>query len=287
MTGVGNVDELVRGLERLSSPPVIFMRIQEAVNNPRSSVQTISRIISEDQGLTAQLLRLANSPLYRFPSRIETISEAITIVGTQQICDLALATSVMKLFTGIPEELVDMDSFWCHSISCGLVARTLSTYRRESNVERFFVAGILHDIGRLVMYTKIPEVCHEGLIKSKDGGDLLYEVERQFLGFDHGDAGGSLLREWRLPQSIGDMVKYHHNPSLSVSFPVETAVVHVSDIIAHAMQLGTSGECFVPALDVHAWGRLELSPGVLSPTLNQVDIQFAEATKMLLTDSDR
>lgn len=286
MTKACKLEDLVRGTEHVSSPPMIFMQINEAINNPRSSIIDIARLISEDQGLTAHLLKLANSPLYGFPSRIETINQAIAILGTQQIRDLALAASVLKLFEGIPKELIDMESFWCHSISCGLIARILSTYRKEPNVERFFVAGIMHDIGRLIMYTRIPELSYESLLKSKSSGELLYKVEREIIGFDHATVGGFLLKEWRLPLSLEEMVRFHHNPLQAMRFPVETSVVHVADIIAHAMQLGSSGESFIPPLDAKAWERIELSPSILSPTLKQVDLQFAETIQMVQMDTE-
>jgi HD-like signal output (HDOD) protein len=273
--------DLIKGNVKVASPPTIFLLINEAINNPRSSIPDIAKIISEDQGLTARLLRLANSPFYGFPSKIETITHAVTILGTQQIHDLVLATSVLNLFEKISKELIDIESFWHHSISCGVAARILAIYRRESNVERFFVAGVLHDIGRIILYTKIPELFLELLVQSKNNGKLLYKVEREIMGFDHTDVGGILLREWKLPFSLEEMVRFHHNPMLARHFPVETAVIHMADIIVHAMQLGTSGERFVPPLDRKAWECIKLPPSILSPALKQVEQKFAEAIHLL------
>ena len=133
----------MKGTLEIPSLPMIFTRIDEAVNNPRSSLADIGRIISEDSSLTARLLKIVNSAFYSFPSKIETISRAVTVVGTQQLRDLALATSVMKLFQGIPPDLINMEAFWKHSIACGVAARVLAAHKREANIERFFVAGIL------------------------------------------------------------------------------------------------------------------------------------------------
>jgi HD-like signal output (HDOD) protein len=279
-------DDFISDDIKISSPPTIFLLINEAMNNPRSSVMDIAGIISGDQGLTVRLLRMANSPLYGFPSRIETITQAVTILGIQQINDLVLATTIMKFFEKIPEDLVEITSFWQHSIACGLSARVLATYRREANVERFFVAGTLHDIGRLIIFTKIPEQSLELLAWSKKQGELVYNVERELMGFDHADVGGALLQAWKLPLSIKEMVGFHHKPESAIHFPVETAVIHVSDIIAHAMQLGSSGERFVPPLSEKAWEGIGLSPSILSSAMNMIDLQFNETVKTLKIDTE-
>jgi len=95
---------------KIFSPPTIFLRLNDAVNNPRCSVTDFGNIISEDQGLTARLLKISNSAFYGYPSKIETISQAVLIIGTQQLRDLTLATSVVRLFEGIPEDLITMET---------------------------------------------------------------------------------------------------------------------------------------------------------------------------------
>ncbi len=279
-------DDLISYNMEISSPPTIFISINEILNNPRSSILDIARIISGDQGLAARLLRMANSPLYGFPSKIETITQAVSILGIQQINDLILATTVLRLFERIPKELIEIKSFWHHSIACGLTARVLATYRREPNVERFFVAGILHDIGRLIIFTKIPEQSLELFVRSKEYQEPIYKVEREMMGFDHADVGGALLQKWKLPLSTIEMVWFHHRPTAAMHFPTETAVIHVSDIVAHAMQLGSSGERFVPPLDAKAWECIGLSPGILSPAMNQIEQQFAETVGTLKLDAE-
>lgn len=286
MSEVYKLEDLIRGVVEVASPPTIYFLINGVINDPRCSVLDIAKIIGGDQGLTARLLRLANSPFYGFSSKIETITHAVTILGTQQIHDLVLATSVFNLFEKIPKELIDMESFWHHSIACGLVARMLATYRRESNVERFFVAGILHDIGRLLIYTKNPEVSLKILVRSRDTAELMHKVEREVMGFDHADVGGTLLRNWKLPLRIEEMVRFHHTPGLAQHFPVETAVIHVADIISHAMQIGTSGEHFVPPLDAGAWESVDLPVSILSQIVNQLDEQFTETIRMLQTKAE-
>jgi HD-like signal output (HDOD) protein len=261
---------------------MIHLRLDEAINNPRKSMADIARIIREDPGLTARLLRIVNSAFYNFPSKVETISQAVTIIGTQQLGALALATSVMQMFKGIPEDLVSMDSFWKHSVACGLAARVIGTLRREPNPERLFVAGILHDVGRLILFTKATDLTRECLQRAETQKQMLYDAERDVVGFTHAVVGGVLLQTWKLPGSLEEVVMFHHNPRAATKFPMETAVVHVADIVAHTMELGANGERYVPPLDTEAWNRLNLSANAISTVIEQVDRQYQDTIHTVL-----
>ena len=277
--------DLLKGYTQISSLPTIYTRLNEAISNPRTSMSDIGEIVRDDPGLTTRLLRLVNSAFYGFPSKIETISRALVIVGVRQLRDLALATSIMSLFKGIPEQLVSMESFWRHSIACGVAAKILATYRRDTNVERFFVAGMVHDIGRLIINTKVPDQARQALLRCKFKRELLYMAEREVIGFDHAAVGGALLKAWNLPASLEEVVVYHHNPSEARRFPLETAVIHVANIIAHVMQFGSSGERFVPPLDGKAWETIGLSTSILSPALDQLERQVTNVAQTILQDA--
>jgi HD-like signal output (HDOD) protein len=276
--------DLLKTAGSISSLPMIFTRINEAVNNPRSSVADIGRIIGEDPGLTARLLRIVNSAFYSFPSRIESISRAVTIVGTQQLRDLALATSVMKVFRGIPEDLMSMEAFWRHSTGCGITARVLASHRREANLERYFVTGMLHDIGRLVLFMNLPKQSRAALLRCQSSGELLHQIELEETGFDHATVGSALLQAWNLPASLEEVVAFHHAPHKALRYPIETAIVHVADVIAHAMELGSSGERLVPPLNPEAWEKIGIPTNLLPAILEQVEKQFREAIQMILRD---
>jgi HD-like signal output (HDOD) protein len=277
-----NPRDLVASCVEVSSLPAVFLRLNEAINSPRSSIIDMSKIIAEDPGLTARLLRLVNSSLYSFPGKIETISRAVVIVGVQQLRELALATSVMKLFEKIPEDLASMESFWAHSVACGLAARILASHRRDPNVERFFVAGILHDVGKLVIYSQSPDLAREALRAAAGNGSLLHEAEAHAIGFDHTFVGRLLVRAWKLPASLEEVAGCHHAPALATRFPVEAAVVHLADILAHVLQLGASGQIVVPPLDPQAWDLLGIPAGSLVLTLEQVERQFSDVLSTLL-----
>lgn len=278
-------ERIVKETQSISSLPTVFYQLSEAIDDPNSSNRDIERVISTDSGLTARLLRISNSALYAFPSKIDTIGRAITVIGTAQLRDLALATSVFKMFEGVSSDVLDADSFWHHAIACAVAARVLAGYRREANVERFFVAGLLHDIGRLLLFMKIPQQAGKALQHAADSQTLLFKAEQEIIGFDHAAVGAALLKSWKLPVNTVNAVKYHHRPAIAGGPQADAAIVHMADIIANTLQLGTSGEQFVPALDTVAWEQLGLPTSILSPTLEQTTHQFQDVVKVILPEA--
>lgn len=272
---------LVDRTSTVYSLPLFYEKLNEAINHPRTSVNDIAGIITEDQGLTVRLLRLANSPLFGWFGKVDSINRAVTIIGTQQLRDLALAASVMGVFKGIPAELMDMSSFWRHSIACGIVARTLAVWRRETNVERFFVAGMLHDVGQLIMAAMVPDLVRTMVEQSRESVEPYFETEQKRLNFDHADAGGALLRSWKIPANIIDPVEFHHRPGRAEQYPLETCVVHISDIICQAMEYGRNAEWCVAPLHPPAWERLDAPLSMLATVLKQAEPQIEETFSIL------
>jgi len=275
---------LVEKTRTVYSHPLIYDRLNETINHPRSSIADIARIITEDQGLTARILRLANSPMFGYFGKVDSISRAVTIIGTQQLRDLALAAAVMGVFKDIPEELVNMPSFWRHSIACGIIARSIAVYLRENNVERLFVAGILHDVGQLILFTSVPDRARQLLEQSRHDNELFFVTERKVLGFDHAELGGALLRSWKIPANVSDPVTFHHQPQRAEQFPLEAAIIHLADIVCQGLELGASGEWGVPPLDPKAWDRIGMPVTMLATIIKQAEPIIEETFAILAED---
>ena len=273
--------ELVEGSVKLSSPPLIYERLMEVINHPRGGAADVAYVIREDTALTARLLKVVNSAFFSFPRRIDTVSQAVTVVGTTQVRDLALATSVVALFKDIPPDLMDMDGFWKHSLACGVAARVLASLRREGNVERYFVTGILHDVGKLVLCLRAPEEFRDVLEGARGNDRLLHEMERQALGFDHAQVGEALLDLWNMPANLREAVRFHHQPRRAERFPLEAAAVHVADVVANALGMGNGGEDLVPDLVPQAWDQLGLHPDLMGPAVEDLEQQFQAAVHLL------
>jgi len=277
--------DLVQGSVQLSSPPLIYQRLMEVINHPRGGAADVAKVVMEDTALTARLLKVVNSAFFSFPRPVETVSQAVTVVGTSQIRDLALATSVVRLFKDVPPELIDMDGFWRHSLACGTGARVLAGLRREGNVERFFVAGILHDLGKLIIFQRCPEESRVILETAKSKKTLVHLAEREVLGFDHGAVGDALLTQWNMPSSLREALRFHHNPRRADRYPVETAAVHVADILANALGFGHGGEPYVPPLAPEAWDSLGIEAAMVPSMVEEIDRQFLAAVHLVALES--
>ena len=275
---------IVRGVTKVASLPTVFVKLDEAINSPRSTNKDLAKIISDDTALAARLLRIANSALYNFPQKIDTVTHAITVIGISQLRDLVLACSVIKMFKDMPEDMLTMESFWRHSMACGIAARVIAGTRREANVERFFVAGLLHDIGRLIMLMEMTQEMSIVFGTREKTPELLYSIEHELLGFDHARLGGLLLKAWQLPERLEEAVTFHHHPHRARKFPIDASIIHLADIIANAMRLGSSGERYVPPLNEEAWKAIDRTPDIMVTVMDQLTSQYNDAVQFILGD---
>ncbi len=278
-----DINELIKDNDSLASLPEVYYRLNQAILDPDCTFDNIGDIISSDASITTRLLRIVNSAYYGFTNRVETVTHALAVIGTDQLSQMVLATAVMNRFKGIPQEIYDIESFWRHSLACGLAARSLAGFCNESNVERYFVAGLLHDVGRLVMCTKIPEDVREVLKRSQDSGSPLFKEEKKYFGFDHAEVGMKLIKAWLLPERLEESIGYHHTPEKSINYPVEAAVTCLANGIAHSMQLGDSGEVIVVPLNQRCWETIGLSENLhLHLVKEKVAEQYEDVTRTFL-----
>jgi len=270
----------------LPTLPEIFIKINEALLNPHSSAYEIADIICNDASLTTVLLKMANSSFYGYPGEIDSIRHAVIIIGAKQLTTLSYAINILGVFKKIPAEIIDMASFWQHSVATGICARSLASYRNIQNTERLFVAGLLHDIGRLLLYQYAPDDMVRLIERARASDKLLYNLESEILNIDHATIGACLLKKWKLPETLEDIINCHHRPAKAHN-SIEATIVHVADIITNAMGIGSSGEYLVPALDIQAWERLGLSENTLGPAIQQMDQQMADVLNIFFPDEKK
>jgi putative nucleotidyltransferase with HDIG domain len=190
---------------------------------------------------------------------------------------------VMDMFKHVPEDLVTREAFWRHSIACGVMARILANYRREFNVERAFVSGLLHDIGRLIILMVIPDLDKKAFILAQTQERLLFQTEMQVLGFTHAAVGAALLKRWQLPEQLIYAAAFHHRPSAANKFKADVALIHIADVIVNALY-ASSGEIFVPPLHSDAWDVLGLPVHALGPMLTEFTQQYQEMLSIVMPD---
>ena len=260
-------------------PSVVF-ELNEVIANPMSSADHIAQVVNQSPSLTALLLKIVNSSFYGFPSKIDKISHAVTLIGTREISGLALGISILSIFKDIPREMIDMHSFLKHSLACGILSRILAAQKNFGQTEQLFVSGLLHDLGRLILYLYFTDESCNILSRSRNNQTLLYAEETNYLGCDHAQVGKQLMEQWKLPLILENSVLYHHNPS-EAQQPIPATIVHLADIIVNSLGIGSSGEKFVPPLDTAAWENLDLPLSSFDTVIGQATHQFYSLESIL------
>jgi len=273
-------EALAQEVSSLFSLPEAALRVNELVDDPSASTRDIAAVIRLDAGLAAAVLKLANSAFYGMPSRVDSVDQAIALIGQNALRDLVLATSVVSTFKGIPGELVDMQTFWDNSTTCGVIARNLGQLCGVRESERLFLAGLLHGVGRLVFFARRPEQYRE-VLQVKDRGEAaLVAAERRVFGFGYAELGAALLRLWGLPEMLGTVVAHHLEPGAAPAYRKETAILHVANDMAASltpkvMSERQAGE-YTPAFDEAAFASLGLDSGVLPGVMQSALLQAFE-----------
>ena len=276
-------DTLLRGKIELASLPDVYTQIVEVMNSPRSSASDLAEMISKDTSLSSRMLKLVNSAFYGFPSRIDSISRAVTLIGTRELTTMALGISVVNAFKDIPCTLMSMEGFWRHSIACGVFARLLATHKVGTSAEQLFIGGLLHDIGRMVMLKQIPEAYAEVIKQARQQQATLFETERKLLGYDHMEVGGLLCKEWRFSKALEEMISCHHLPGQG-RYSLGCCLIHLADIMAKAYFSGQP-ECgcvMISPLQTKAWETLGLTSDLLPQLFPQAEKQIEDVITLFL-----
>jgi len=275
--------DLITENEPLASLPNTFYLLQDAIEDPNSDFAKIGKIISIDPALTVRLLKIVNSAFYGYRNQIETVSHALGVVGTEQLMQLVLATSVVGQFKGIPADMINMEYFWRHSVACGLIARAINEVNEDTDGERYFVAGLLHDIGRLVMCLKVPDQFRVAMNFARKSGDRWHKAEAKYFGFDHGSVGGALLRSWNLPKRLQESVAHHHRPSSSKKYSHEASVIFLADHISHEILDNSNDEFVRGEIDPTIWKKLNLKESIHKSIIKEkVYFQLEEVSQVFL-----
>ncbi len=282
-----SLDEIVKDINDLVSLPGVFVRVNEMVNDPQCSMTKVAEVISQDPGLTMRILRMANSPAYGISQEIDSVAKAVTIIGTQKVRDIALATSAVETFDGIPNDLVSMDDFWMHSIYCAIIAKYLASKTKVKNPDGLFVAGLLHDIGQLVLFKEFPELSRKSLEYVLDDTEdtELYIAEQEFIGFDHAMVGSALAKNWHLTPMLIEVIGAHHDISKATSYQQESAVVKIANSLAVMTELNTTDieETDAAILTDQDWAIAGLHPDIIEAAIEYAHTTYKEVQNLLLT----
>jgi len=226
--------DIVSGIENIPSLPALYLKIVEELNSPYTSMKVVGEIISKDMGMTAKILQVINSAFFGLPQHISDPRHAAVFLGLDAIKGLVLVTGVFSIFDQSSTGGLSIDRLWSHSITVGSFARKIAQGERceQQVVDDSLVAGMLHDVGRLLIAANLPEQYRETLAKAHESDCSLWAAERKILGTTHSEIGAYLLGLWGLPDSIIEALAFHHYPEKGhkKTFSPLTAV-HVADAL--------------------------------------------------------
>ena len=257
----------VKSLPTLRSALVEMNRMLEDSN---ISTEQIAELISKDQVLSAKVLKMVNSPIYGFPGRISSVHHALVLLGFNVVRGLLLSTSV---FENLPAH---MNKLWDHSMATSLASAEIARILKYSDPGEFAVAGLLHDIGKVVIEVQLPEASSQvrKLIKNQDLN--IRQAEEEILGFRHDKVNEWLGNTWRLPLVLREGITYHHNPQAAPNYPEIAACVQLGDFLARVFQQGSGGDDQVPEISPQTFKMLGLNQHVLVQVLDEVSEKFSE-----------
>ncbi|HNV25715.1 MAG TPA: HDOD domain-containing protein [Nitrospira sp.] len=266
-----NVD-LRRRIEQVGELPTlphVVQKLASMIGRPNISAEEIGALIEKDQVLSAKVLRLANSPFYGFPSRIASVAHAVVVLGLSVVKGLTLCATAFDMMKN-----AGMNDLWRHSLGVAMTAHILGAKAGMKNPEEVFVGGLLHDIGKVVLYVKWPDVGQQITAATKDSSRSLMDTERELFDVTHADVGGWLATAWHLPTSLREPILHHHMPSAAQEATLQTAIVHVADVLVKGMACGNPGDDLVPPLSRQAWDLVGLDAQSLTQCLAQATEEF-------------
>ena len=280
---------VINRIHNLPTPPMVFTQVNKVLNNPNTSAYQIGAIISEDPALTAKVLKLTNSAFYGLPKTVTNVKQAIVILGLDVVRSLVLSASVFETFSkhgNIDKDY--LDNFWRHSLSVGFMSRIISRTKNFPSfleAEEAFSAGLLHDIGKIIIFTHLPDEFKKIREATKESPDEdLCSTENQVLGFDHGLVGSYLARKWNLPDNLASAIQYHHRPEDDPNENFTTHIIHLSDYLSkksEVEELASSDEGPMQYCSPAAWEKLGVEPDQEEQLIQLLRTEYMKAETFL------
>jgi putative nucleotidyltransferase with HDIG domain len=265
----------IENIGNLPTVPENLKKLSVIIENPKVSLTHISDFIQSDPAITFRILKMVNSAVYGFPGRISSVSHAIMLLGLNVVKGLLLGISVFELMQKA------MTGLYEHSMGCAAAARIIAQKKKLREPEEAYVAGLLHDIGKVVMILEFSDSYEAALACATQENLLIGAAEKRFFADNHPVLGGILSEKWRFPKKLNEAILYHHQPQKAEFFPLETAIVHLADILIKARGLGFSGDYIVPSVNEAAFDRLEFSEQDICEIFREIE-GAVEATEEVL-----
>jgi putative nucleotidyltransferase with HDIG domain len=275
-----SLDQVVCSVQDLPSLPAVVMELLSSIEQDDIDISVLAKKVSYDQALTAKTLRLANSSSYGAQVKVTTIQQAITFLGFQTTRNLITAAAITGCFPSGRCPGFNDKGFWRHSIATAVCARALARRLRFSQ-DIAFTAGLLHDIGRLVLMTADPQAYGDVIAwRAREDTDW-QDAERAVLGVDHVEAGAMLAQHWNFSDTMRQAIAFHHAPD-TPGAGFLAAIVHVANAIVHALDIAGEDDERAPRIVSIAWDAMGLNEEAYLHLFRETEVQFAEMSAVLI-----
>jgi HD-like signal output (HDOD) protein len=277
----GTLEHILSRVTTLPALPIIVYKLLKLIESPTSTATELSEVVAKDQALTARILRLVNSSFYALCSEVVRVPHAIALLGFTAVRNLALGLGVLDMF-GRERESADFhgDAVWEHTLCCAICARFIAERVGYVPVEEAFVAGLLHDIGKLVLFDHCRPEFDAALRTAREELVALHQAERLLLGTDHAEIGGVLAEHWRLPRGLRGPIRGHHAFTADDKL---TGIVYLANALSKAKQIGSAGNLLLEPLDGHTLASLGLDEPAVLRLMGRLrrEVERAKASVML------
>lgn len=278
-----SADKLDQIASKVPSLPEVINQLRDELDDINSTPASIERILSNDPSLSARLLKLSNSAFYGFSSKIDSVSQALMMIGLSELRSLVLASAMVKFFKGMNQDLVDMQSFWRHCVACGICARHIAIRQRVPAAERYFILGIMHDFGRLIILNSLPGKAEQAHSLAIEKRIPIVKAEEEIMKINHAVLAAQVMNRWKFPENLWAVVALHHQPSANTKYHKEASILHWADIIVDSMEVGSTGEGVIapsPMADPNV-----IDKGGVASLMREVDTTAEEVFKIFFEET--
>lgn len=267
------LDEVLAKASALPTLPEVASFVISTIDDETSNADSLVALLNTDPVIVARILAAANSSAFGLSSRVDSMREAILVLGLEEIRSITLATAIVDRFN-MKSANFDPRMLWRHSLGVATCARLIAE-ENQYNAEAAFTAGLLHDIGQLLLFAVAPKLFEEVLMRRQRLDESIIEAEQAVFGFDHAVAGGELIKKWRLPADIADGIHGHHDPE-SGEFGEMGDLIHVAEVLSHALDLGELPNNRVPDLSGIACARMGIEWPAFSAKFAEIEARYDE-----------
>ncbi len=274
--------EKIRSTAKLFSLPEIYLQLKELLQDPDFTMAEVALLVGRDPGMAARFLRIVNSPYYRRAAKIETIGQAVSMMGSRQVHDIVLSASVTSAFDGIQINVMNMHRFWQQSIYRAMTARQLTKEIENVEIDRMFLIGLLADIGHLCIYQGIPDKAQQAISRARQEVRPLYLVEREMLGFDFAAVGALMMTEWHLPESLQLPIAFQMTPGKAGGFALEASLLHLASLLIEADLNNSDFAQGLYSVDAAVWELSGLTESQCLQARSTAADQYADVAEKIL-----